>query len=82
MKIKDKKAKSLAVDSSPLSMDELKKGIADAEKGPFYNPEQSKKLIASWRKKKSSLVESRFYSSRSFASDSAIGNSKLNHYLS
>jgi hypothetical protein len=55
MKIKEKKAKSLAVDSNPLSLDELKKEIAQAEKGPFYSPDQSKKLIASWRKKKNSL---------------------------
>lgn len=54
MKIKDKKAKSMAIEGGPIAIDELKKSIAKAEKGPFYTLEQSKKLIASWRKKKDS----------------------------
>ena len=52
MKIKNKQVKSLAMEGSSIPIDELKKGIAKAEKGPFYTLEQSKKLIASWRKEK------------------------------
>lgn len=52
MKIKTKRAKSLVMNGGSIPIDELKKGIAKAEKGPFYSPEQSKKLIASWRKEK------------------------------
>lgn len=55
MKLKIKKSKSLATEGGPLSIDVLKKNISKAEKGPFYTPEQSKKLIESWRKKKDSL---------------------------
>ena len=56
MKIKTKKAKSMAmeVEGSPIRIAEFKKSIAKAEKGPFYTPDQSKKLLASWRKKKDS----------------------------
>lgn len=51
MKIKTKKAKSMAmeVEGSPIRIAEFKKSIAKAEKGPFYTPDQSKKLLASWR---------------------------------
>jgi hypothetical protein len=54
MKIKTKKAKSMAMEGSAIPIDELKKSIAKAEKGPFYTPDRSKKLLASWRKKKDS----------------------------
>lgn len=55
MKItKTKIAKSLVMDGGPISIDELKKDIVKAEKGPFYTPEQSKKILASWRREKDS----------------------------
>ena len=54
MKVKTWKAKSMAMEGSPIPIEELKKNIAKAEKGPFYTPEQSKKLLALWRKKKDS----------------------------
>ena len=54
MKIKTRKAKSMAMEGSPIPIDELKKSIVKAEKSPFYTPEQSKKLLASWRKEKDS----------------------------
>lgn len=55
MKLRAKKSKSLAVEGNSLSIDEFKKSISEAEKGPFYTSEQSKKLLESWRKKKDSL---------------------------
>jgi hypothetical protein len=55
MKIDTKKSKPTALEGSSISMDEFKKAIAKAEKGPFYNPEQAKKLLAEWRKKKDFL---------------------------
>ncbi len=54
MKTEVKKSKSWALEGSPISIDEFKKDIAKAEKGPFYTPEQAKKLLATWRKKKDS----------------------------
>ena len=54
MKLKTRKAKSIAMEGSSIPIDELKKSIVKAEKGPFYSPEHSKKLLASWRKKKDS----------------------------
>ncbi len=55
MKTDIKKSKSLALEGSPIKLDELKKDIAKAEKGPFYTPSEAKKLMASWRKKKGAL---------------------------
>jgi predicted transcriptional regulator len=37
-----------------LSLDEFKKGIEEAEKGPFYTIEESKKIIAQWRELRNS----------------------------
>lgn len=55
MKTGIKKSKSLALEGSSLQLHELKTEIEKAEKGPFYSPAQAKKLLLSWRKKKSSL---------------------------
>jgi hypothetical protein len=55
MKTDIKKSKSLALEGSPLRLNELQNEITKAEKGPFYTPAQAKKLLLSWRKKKSSL---------------------------
>ena len=54
MKTKIKKVKSLALEGSAISIDEFKEGITKAEKGPFYNIEEGKKLLSSWRKEKAS----------------------------
>jgi hypothetical protein len=55
MKTDVKKSKSMALEGSPIPLDEFRQDIAKAEKGPFYTPEQAKKLMASWRKKRNSL---------------------------
>jgi len=57
MKTKDIKAKetdSWALPGKPLSLEEFKAGIKEAEEGPFYTVEESKKMLDGWRKKRSS----------------------------
>jgi hypothetical protein len=49
MKVKTRKAKSMVMEGSPIPIDEFKKSITKAEKGPFYTIEQSKRVLASWR---------------------------------
>jgi hypothetical protein len=44
-----KNQKSWALPGEPLTLHEFKKGIEEAEKGPFYSIEESKKIIAQWR---------------------------------
>ena len=46
--------KNWALPGGVLSIQEFEKGIKDAEKGPFYTIEESKKMIAQWRREKSS----------------------------
>jgi len=48
--IKTKKADSWALPGDPITLEEFKAGIKEAEKGPFYTIEESKKMLAEWRK--------------------------------
>ncbi|MFW5657387.1 MAG: hypothetical protein ACOC0C_07185, partial [Bacteroidota bacterium] len=50
--------KKWAVPGNDLSLTEFKKGIKNAEKGPFYTIEEAQQLISEWRKKRSSKVPS------------------------
>lgn len=52
--IKTATKKNWALPGEPLSLDEFKKGIEDAEKGPFYTIDESKKMITQWRKQRNS----------------------------
>lgn len=45
---------SWALPGDPISLDEFKAGIKEAEKGPFYTIEESKKILEGWRKKRNS----------------------------
>lgn len=56
MKTKTTKTKetSWALSGEPLSVEEFKAGIEEAEKGPFYTVEESKKMLEEWRKKRNS----------------------------
>jgi hypothetical protein len=49
---KSKVSSSWALPGDPISLEEFKAGIKEAEKGPFYTIDESKKMIAEWRKKK------------------------------
>lgn len=49
-----KDRKNWALPGNPLTLDEFKKGIEEAEKGPFYTIEESKKIIAQWREARNS----------------------------
>jgi hypothetical protein len=51
---KTKTKKNWALPGETLSLDELKKGIDEAEKGPFYTIDESKKMLAQWRKQRNS----------------------------
>ncbi len=60
-KITDMKTKTIktketrwALPGEPISIDEFKAGIKEAEKGPFYTIEESKKILTEWRKKRNS----------------------------
>jgi hypothetical protein len=44
--------KNWALPGDPLSLEEFKKGIKEAEKGPFYTVEESKRMIAQWRERR------------------------------
>ena len=52
--LKKTASKSWALPGLPLTTKEFEKGIKDAEKGPFYTIEESKKMIEEWRKQKNS----------------------------
>jgi predicted transcriptional regulator len=52
--VKKSVKKKWAIPGESLSMDEFKKGIADAEDGPFFTIEESKKMIEQWRVQKNS----------------------------
>ena len=51
-KLKKAEKGSWASPGKPLSTEEFKKGIKEAEQGPFYSIEESKKIVSSWRKEK------------------------------
>ena len=53
-KVKHTTKKNWALPGEPLSQEEFENGIKDAEKGPFYTIEESKKMISEWRKQKNS----------------------------
>jgi hypothetical protein len=46
--------KNWALPGQPLSLEEFKKGIEETGKGPFYTIDESKRMIAQWRKQRSS----------------------------
>lgn len=50
--IAKKGQKDWASPGDPLSLEEFKKGIKEAEKGPFYTVEESKRMIAQWREQR------------------------------
>ena len=52
--IKSKETGDWALPGNPISIEEFKKGIKNAEKGPFHTVEESKQLIEKWRKRKNS----------------------------
>ena len=41
-----------AVPGDPITLEEFKAGIEEAEKGPFYTISEAKKIIDEWRKKR------------------------------
>ena len=53
--IRTKEAGSWALPGDPITLDEFKAGIKEAEKGPFYTIEEAKKIMEEWRKKRDSL---------------------------
>jgi len=53
--IKTKITNSWALPGDPIPLDEFEAGIKEAEKGPFYTVEESKKILAEWRRKRNSL---------------------------
>jgi predicted transcriptional regulator len=48
------KRKSWAIPGEAVSIEEFKRGIKEAEKGPFYTIEESKAMMGGWRKKRNS----------------------------
>jgi len=53
--VKAKEPGSWALPGDPITLDEFKAGIKEAEKGPFHTIAESKKIIKEWRKKRNSL---------------------------
>jgi hypothetical protein len=47
--IKNKETDKWALPGDPLTAEEFKAGIKEAEKGPFYTIEESKKILKEWR---------------------------------
>lgn len=52
--VKSVSKKSWALPGDSISLEEFKEGIREAEKGPFYTIEESKKIIAEWRAQRNS----------------------------
>ena len=50
-KTKIKAKENLAIPGKPMTEAEFIKTIENAEKGPFYTIEESKKMFQEWRKK-------------------------------
>lgn len=50
---------SWALPGNPITLEEFKAGIKEAEKGPFYTASEAKKIIDEWRRKRnfSSFIE-------------------------
>ena len=53
--IKTKGTGSWALPGGPITLDEFKAGIQEAEKGPFHTIGESKKILEEWRRKRNSL---------------------------
>jgi len=53
--IKGKEPRNWAIPGDPITLEEFKAGIKDAEKGPFYTISEAKKIIDEWRRKRYSL---------------------------
>ncbi|MCF2490460.1 hypothetical protein [Dyadobacter sp. CY347] len=43
--------KNLIISGAPLSDDEFKNMIRDAEKGPFFSMQETTQIIAKWKSK-------------------------------
>ena len=52
--IKTKEKDNWALPGDPLTLDQFKAGMKEAEKGPFYTVDESKKMLEEWRKKRNS----------------------------
>ena len=50
--IKNKEPRNRAIPGDPISLEEFKEGIKEAEKGPFYTISEAKKIIDEWRRKR------------------------------
>lgn len=48
------KPASWALPGEPLTLDAFQKSIKETEKGSFYTIEESKEIIAKWRKQRNS----------------------------
>lgn len=53
--IKSKEPGRWALAGNPITLDQFKAGIKEAEKGPFYTIGEAKKIIDEWRRKRNSL---------------------------
>ena len=53
--IKNKGTGSWALPGDPITLNEFKAGIKEAEKGTFHTIGESKKIIDEWRRKRNSL---------------------------
>ncbi|HMP99497.1 MAG TPA: hypothetical protein PKC24_06915 [Cyclobacteriaceae bacterium] len=51
-KLKNTRKENWTSPGKSLSPEEFKKGIKEAEKGPFYTTEDSKKIVSTWKKEK------------------------------
>lgn len=52
--IKKKETGNWTLPGDPLTVDESKAGIKEAEKGPFFTIDESKKILKEWRSQKNS----------------------------
>lgn len=50
--IKNKETDNWALPGDPITAEDFKAGIKEAEKGPFYTIEESKKILKEWRSQK------------------------------
>lgn len=57
--IKKTEPGSWSLPGEPITLEEFKAGIKEAEKGPFYTVSEAKKIIVEWRRKinSSSFIE-------------------------
>lgn len=51
---KDNIRNKWALEGEPITLEDFKKGIEKAEMGSFYSIEESKKIVAQWRRSKNS----------------------------